>query len=325
MNRFLPQPLFDKLQATFNHMPDDIAPAATGNQARHADSARKFLEVAESERELKPGEILFMQNDPAEYLYWIETGAVAVLQGNLEQEPRLLAFRYPGQVVGEIALIEDIDRTATIAAVLPTRLKSLSKDKFKAMLNLIPGIGVELLRLLSARLREIQPAEYSAGMYDHLTGALSRQAFDARLPEEIERAQLYRFNFSLIFIDLDGFKDINDSYGHTRGDEVLVNFVQRVSADLRTTDMLFRYGGDEFALLLQGIDQRRGVALVERLLDEFRNIPIPGDPPILLSFSAGIAYFPADGDSPETLLKAADERVYNSKRSGRGQVTDQDQ
>ena len=176
------------------------------------------------------------------------------------------------------------------------------------------------MRLLSSRLREVKPADYSAGLYDHLTGALSRQAFDIRLQEEMERARLYQYYLSLVFLDLDHFKSVNDTYGHARGDEVLVAFVERVKAKLRTTDLLFRFGGDEFVLILQGVDQSRGPALVQQLLDDVSAMQIPGDPPLRITFSAGVAYFPADGDTAGRLLEAADQRVYDAKRAGRGRV-----
>jgi diguanylate cyclase (GGDEF)-like protein len=71
----------------------------------------------------------------------------------------------------------------------------------------------------------------------------------------MERARLYQYNLSLVFLDIDHFKKVNDTYGHARGDEVLISFVARVKANLRTTDLLFRFGGDEFVLILQGVDQ----------------------------------------------------------------------
>ena len=278
------------------------------------------MEASGSEMELQAGEILFKQNDPCDGLYWIASGVLVVLQDNLD-EPRLLTFRYPGQAVGEIALLENVRRTASIAAIAPTRLRYLSKEKFQGLLALIPGFGVEIMRLLSSRLREVKPADYSAGLYDHLTGALSRQAFDIRLEEEMERARLYQYNLSLVFLDMDHFKEVNDTYGHTRGDEVLKAFVERVKTNLRTTDLLFRFGGDEFVLILHGVDQSRGPTLAQNLLDSVSTDPFPGDPPLTLTFSAGVAYFPSDGDSAEKLLKAADRRVYHAKRAGRGRVT----
>lgn len=317
--QFLSSKILARLQTVYEDLP---APSKLSGVASQAGSSlREFLEASGSEVELQAGEILFKQEAPGDGIYWIDSGLLVILQGSLD-EPRLLTFRHPGQVVGEIALLEDILRTASVAAIAPTRLRYLSKEKFQGLLALIPGFGVEIMRLLSSRLREVRPAEYSAGLYDHLTGALSRQAFDIRLQEEMERARLYQYNLSLVFLDIDHFKKVNDTYGHTRGDEVLISFVERVKVNLRTTDLLFRFGGDEFVLILQGVDQFRGPALVRHLLDDISRTQFPGDPPLTITFSAGIAYFPVDGDSAGLLLEAADKRVYHAKRGGRGRLTE---
>lgn len=316
--QFLPSKVLVRLQTIYEDLPERLK--HSGSAFRANSALKEFLEGSGSEMELQAGQILFKQDDPGDGIYWIESGLLVVLQGRLD-EPRLLTFRHPGQVVGEIALLEDILRTASIAAIVPTRLRYLSKEKFQDLLELIPGFGVEIMRLLSSRLREVKPADYSAGLYDHLTGALSRQAFDIRLQEEMERARLYQYNLSLVFLDIDHFKEINDTHGHARGDVVLISFVERIKAKLRTTDLLFRFGGDEFVLILQGVDQSRGPDLVQHLLDDISSMRFPGDPPLKVTFSAGVSYYPADGDSAELLLEAADKRVYHAKRGGRGRVT----
>ncbi len=316
--QFLSQQVLAMLQTVYDDLPERSK--LPGAASHETSSLREFLETSGSDVELQAGEILFKQDEPGDGIYWIETGLLVVLQGRLD-EPRLLTFRHPGQVVGEIALLENVRRTASIAAIAPTRLKYLSEEKFQGLLSLIPRFGVELMRLLSSRLREVKPADYSAGLYDHLTGALSRQTFDIRLQEEMERARLYQHNLSLVFLDIDNFKQVNDTCGHTRGDEVLISFVERIKANLRTTDLLFRFGGDEFVLILQGVDQSHGPALVQHLLDDVSTIQILEEPPLNILFSAGIAYFPADGDTVEMLLEAADQRTYHSKRTGGGRVT----
>ena len=317
--QFISPQLLARLQTIYDDLP---ARSKRPDDSNPAESLRELLETSGSNVELQAGEILFKQDDPGDGMYWIESGLLAILQGNLE-EPRLLTFRHPGKVVGEIALLEDIRRTASVAAIIPTHLKYLSKEKFQELLALMPGSGVEIMRLLSSRLREVKPADYSAGLYDHLTGALSRQAFDDRLQEEIDRARRYQYNLSLVFLDIDHFKQVNDTFGHTRGDEVLIAFVERIKANLRTTDLLFRFGGDEFVLLLHGVDQSRGPALVQHLLDDVSAMQIPGEPSLRITFSAGVSYYPVDGDTTEMLLEAADQRVYHSKRAGRGRVTGQ--
>ena len=314
----LPEELLEKLQSTYEQSPDRTI--SVEDETQFDSGLREFITAYGTDLVLQPGETLFLQGDTADGLYWIESGVVVILQGDLDQ-PRVLTFRKPEHVVGEIALLENTQRTATVASITETHLKYLSKEKFQGVLSLIPGFGLELLRLLSSRLREVTPAEYSAGMYDHLTGAFSRQAFDERLQEEIERAHSYRYSFSLVFLDLDHFKEVNDTHGHARGDEVLIHFVKRVMKDMRTTDLLFRYGGDEFVLILQGVDDSRGPALVKQLLNVVSGSPFPGKPPVDISFSAGVAYFPDDGETPQKLLEAADKRVYRAKQAGRGRVT----
>ncbi len=315
--QFMPQSSFAKLKNVYEHVPEDAKPVQ--NEAPFADTLKQFLEGTGGEHTLQPGEILLRQDDPAENMYWIESGVLAILQGDLEK-PHLLGFRYPGQIVGEIALLENISRTASAVAVVPTRLKSLSKEKFRAFLNLIPGVGVEIMRLLSSRLREIKPAEYSAGLYDPLTGAFSRQTFDERLQQEIERARLYRYSFSLAFIELDRFKEINDDYGPARGDEVLSTFAQRISANLRTTDLFFRYSGTEFALILQDTTETNSQAMVQRVLNDTLSTAIPGDPLINISFSAGVANFPEDRESAAELLKVVQERANRARTTGANRI-----
>ena len=316
--KLIPISVLEKLQSAFEDFPDRTL--SVENETQFDSGLKEFLTAYGRDIVLAAGETLFVEGDPADGIYWIDGGVLAILQGDLSK-PRVLTFRKPEHVVGEIAILEDIPRTATVVAIVETQLKYLSKKKFQGLLSLIPGFGIELMRLLSSRLREIKPAEYSAGLYDHLTGALSRRAFDSRLNEEVERAQLYRYSFSLVFLDLDYFKEVNDQYGHARGDEVLISFCERVMDGLRTTDLLFRYGGDEFVLILQGIDETRGAALVQQLLDNMVAIPFSGEPPITMGFSAGISYFPADGENAKDLLKIADKRVYRAKREGRGKIT----
>lgn len=310
---FMPESSFAKLKNVYEHTPEDAKPAQ--NESPFADTLKQFLQGTGGDRKLQPGEILLRQDDPAENMYWIESGVLAIVQGKLEN-PQLLGFRYPGQIVGELALLENIPRTASAVAITPTGLKTLSKEKFRAFLNLIPGVGVEIMRLLSSRLREIRPAEYSAGLYDPLTGALSRQTFDQRLQHEIERARLYRYSFSLAFIELDRFKEINDTHGPARGDEVLNTFAQRINASLRTTDLFFRYSGTEFALILQDTTETNSRAMIQRVLNETLSTAIPGDPLINISFSAGVANFPDDRESAAELLKVAQGRAEQARAAG---------
>lgn len=312
ITQFVSRPVLAKLQAIYNQF--QLANSKS-NASSFTVALREFLERFGEERMASPGEILFKQGDPGENLYWIESGSLAILQGDLSN-PDLLTFRYSGHVVGEIALLENISRTASVVAIQPTHLRYLSKEKFQEILSRVPDVSLEIMRLLSARLREVKPAEYGEGDYDHLTGALSRQAFDSRFEEELSRAEAYQYDLALVFISLDRFKEINNQYGHARGDHALVEFVRRIVRELRTTDLFFRYGGAEFVLVLQGVNHERGPALVHRLMDLVSLTPLPGDPPVFLSFSAGSAYFPKDGSNAKCLVETAAQRLTEAQKTG---------
>jgi diguanylate cyclase (GGDEF)-like protein len=164
----------------------------------------------------------------------------------------------------------------------------------------------------------------SAYRHDPLTGAYDREAFDLRLAEEIEYARAYAVPLSIGMFDVDYFKSVNDAYGHLRGDEVLYELAQRSLAHIRNSDLFFRYGGDEFVLILPATSLQQATALAQRLVDAIRQTPIGGTPPLTISISLGIASFPNDGTNGRELFEVADRRNYLAKRRGRSQVVADD-
>jgi diguanylate cyclase (GGDEF)-like protein len=165
------------------------------------------------------------------------------------------------------------------------------------------------------------PAE---GERDHLTGALSRASFEQHLLRLVSRSREYGEPFSLMAIDLDHFKSVNDAFGHPRGDRLLRHVAERARGAIREGDLFFRYGGDEFMVLLPDSDRREAVRVAERLLARVQDTPFSGEPPLTLTLSIGVASFPDDAASAQELLKRADARAYSSKRRGRGRITSTD-
>ncbi|MFZ5989972.1 MAG: diguanylate cyclase [Bacillota bacterium] len=156
-------------------------------------------------------------------------------------------------------------------------------------------------------------------IYDSLTGAYSRAFLNEQLPVEIERARRYETGLSICIIDLDYFKSINDAYGHRRGDEVLQAFVHRLKSMTRKSDVLFRYGGDEFVLLMLNTNKEQAATSVQYISDAFKAMQVLGDPPLNISLSIGIASFPEDASTTEEIFDIADQRCFEAKRRGRGQ------
>ncbi len=184
--------------------------------------------------------------------------------------------------------------------------------------------AVEPARRKGERARGDRAASLGESLHDALTGAHSRASLHDRLRQEVERARRYALPLSLLVVDLDHFKSINDAFGHTRGDQVLVSFVERTRSLMRDSDLLFRYGGDEFVLLLPHTDQSQAPAFGRRLIEGMRAAPLPGSPPLSVTLSIGSASFPADGPAAEDLFESADRRLLDAKHQGRNRVVAED-
>ena len=154
--------------------------------------------------------------------------------------------------------------------------------------------------------------------HDLLTRLPNRALFNDRLQEALLRAKRRGTHVALLFIDLDGFKQVNDTLGHPAGDRLLQWVAQQARSAVREMDTVARLGGDEFAVLVEDIDAPVGAAAVaQRLLENLGQPYVDGEQPIPTSASIGISLYPTDGLDPESLLKAADLAMYRAKAAGR--------
>lgn len=154
--------------------------------------------------------------------------------------------------------------------------------------------------------------------HDSLTGMPNRNLFNDRLAHGVAKLQRTGGKLAVLYLDLDGFKTINDSLGHGVGDELLRVVAQRLSGVLRDDDTIARFGGDEFVLLLEDVEGHANVVrLAERMMDVFRSPYLVGEHEFHITASIGIALYPDDGETADILIRNADIAMYKAKDSGR--------
>ena len=154
---------------------------------------------------------------------------------------------------------------------------------------------------------------------DGLTGIFNRRFFELRIQEEIERARRYNLSMAVVMADIDQFKKLNDEFGHLLGDEVLRQVSSLLHQQLRKMDVVCRYGGEEFAILLTQTNAQHAMGVAEKLRRLAEAWQFPGVPRAV-TISAGVAAFPEHGGSRDEIVRAADTALYAAKQAGRNRV-----
>jgi diguanylate cyclase (GGDEF)-like protein len=178
---------------------------------------------------------------------------------------------------------------------------------------------VDLAGRLAVALSSVEREEvlYRKAHYDDLTGLPNRQLLTQRLRRALHESRIKGTVGTMLFLDLDRFKEINDVYGHSVGDTVLTRAAERIVNESRPEDTVARLGGDEFVVVMPDVTQEQAAAKATRLLESLSESFSAGGADHFLAASIGIVMFPTDGDSVETLLKNADSAMYRAKDAGR--------
>jgi two-component system, cell cycle response regulator len=163
---------------------------------------------------------------------------------------------------------------------------------------------------------------YESSVRDPLTGAFNRHYFSSQLTSELAYASRHDQPLSVVLLDIDFFKKVNDTHGHLGGDAALVHLSQVFAKSLRTEDLLSRYGGEEFVILLRGIPVDRAIAVAERLRQSLESQPVVhGDTTFTITASFGCASLACcRATTTDGLIEAADRRLYRAKEAGRNRV-----
>jgi diguanylate cyclase (GGDEF)-like protein len=207
------------------------------------------------------------------------------------------------------------------------------RDELRSKLGRDPGLRVAAIDYLTnvrqmmnnptiVELSQLRRTERSA-ITDHLTGMYNRRYFQSAIEVEIRRSRRYVLPLSLLMLDLDAFKSVNDVYGHPFGDLVLQVVGQVMRRAVRDSDLACRVGGEEFAVILPETDRLGAYAVAERIrlriAKTFAEKPVGGRA-VAMTVSGGIASYPADGDEADELVRRADRALYQSKMRGRNRV-----
>ncbi len=221
----------------------------------------------------------------------------------------------PGVLIGSIILVGLVITRQAIAIRENQRLHRAVREDARRLADFNEELVVTNEELADANLRL-----ESLATTDPLTNLLNHRAINDTIDREVERAFRYRRQFSLLFIDLDHFKTINDTYGHGAGDTTLKEFATVIRSCLRGVDVLARWGGEEFIVLLPEIGSEGAVECADRIRASIASHQFPVGGGIHVTCSLGVASFPENGTDRSQLIELADQAMYAAKRLGRNQV-----
>lgn len=289
--------------------------------------------------------MIFAADSHGDTMFVVEIGEVELAFGSL-REPKRLG---PGQFFGELALIVgDHTRSATATALTDVSLRVVDQDAFESLLQQAPEASVELLRRtcaylldseerlvtsLTRRNRELEQtldylrrtkedldATQLMTLTDELTGLYNRRCLAHQSETLLRNAAQGTTRPALLVMDVDRFKEINDSLGHQAGDRVLRAIAGALRHGLRQTDLPCRIGGDEFAVLLDNPSEEEALTMARRLLRTMATLAPPTDgKPVDITCSLGAAVYRL-GESWEDLFARADRNLYLAKQAGRNRL-----
>lgn len=289
-------------------------------------SVEQLLESCDV-RTLAPGDVLLHLGQPNSFMYMILSGRLAVHLEDTHTEP--VAVLEAGETVGELSVMDDSPASAFVIAATATRLLVVDEPAFWNLVNASHDFAVNLLLSLARRLRANNNAvtsniklqrEYKRNaMIDGLTGLYNRRWIDDALPRFVTRYGRGGQPLGVLMIDIDHFKQFNDTYGHAVGDKVLTTVAHALREHLRPTDLVARYGGEEFLAILPDTNLDAGRVVAERVRQAVAAARLE-DIDARITISIGGACL----DSTEGMadfLARADDALYASKHAGRNRVT----
>ncbi|MES2948002.1 MAG: GGDEF domain-containing protein [Pseudomonadota bacterium] len=297
----------------------------------------KGVELATIDSELKdsriqaiePGQVLLDPKHINTHIYIVLSGELLVCL-----EPKIsnpLVRLGVGDCVGELSIIDASAPSAYVVTSVPTHLLVISKPVLWRMLAVQQVMALNLLHVLARRIREnnavllgsleLQRQYRSKAETDALTGLHNRAWFEEVFPKQLELCERTGQSVSLLMVDIDHFKKVNDQYGHTCGDEALRHMGNLLRRNLRSTDLCARYGGEEMIVLMPGTEIIHGQLTADRLRESVASTPLrlQDGRELVIQISGGIAQW-QPGTVLNDLIRSADQALYRAKNDGRNRV-----
>jgi len=299
-------------------------------QGVRADDVQELLQRCDR-RDIEAGEMLLSPGSRNEHVFIVLSGSLNVHVGS--PDAPVLVTMAVGACVGEMSIIEDRDPSAYVIGAEPSHLLLIHQSVLWEMVDASHEFAKNLLIVLSERVRshnrviadsygELRKIEHHANT-DALTGLSNRHGMEESFQREINRCFQDEQPVSLIMIDVDNFKDFNDKFGHQAGDRALSAVAQILSTQFRPRDLLVRYGGDEFAVLLPDVDEPVALSIAERVRKAVCGNTADGSDSLIqipLEISMGVAEL-GPGGSLNRLIRSADAALYRAKHAGRNVVS----
>ncbi len=283
------------------------------------------------------GNLLFREGDEGKELYIVENGSIAITIRLPDGNEKEIAEIKTGDFFGEMSIFEEAPRSATCYAKTDTRLLMINQDEFFQMIDASPDIAVKIMyKMLTITTRRLRNTnEFVAdtvrwgeearrrAITDELTGVYNRRYLDEAFKEQFALAREKQLPLAVIMVDLDHFREINEAFGHDTGDKIIHEAVRVFKRNLRPNDILARYGGDEFSVLMPDTTLEEGLEIAQRICDETAGLDIlkgKGGAIERITTSQGIAAYPDCAVSMEELRALADKALYRAKEEGRNRV-----
>ncbi|MBO8155677.1 MAG: diguanylate cyclase [Bacillaceae bacterium] len=258
------------------------------------------------------------------FLLFVMLGVVYVVI-RFQAETPLRKLRYAAEVIGN----GEYDKISNQDIPLPLKFKNeigLLAKSFVEMATNIANSKSQLEKIVDERTRELEAANaqlQKLSYLDGLTEIRNRRSFDMDIKNCFQKAKTENERFCLMLADVDFFKLYNDVYGHAEGDKVLKQISRAIQEVIGDKGRVYRYGGEEIAILLRNCDAEKVITIGEHILSYVRSLQIPHQESRykMVTLSIGVAQYTEDYNSPEELIKAADQKLYHSKVMGRNQLS----